>query len=244
VIEAVDLVKTYEQLRAVDGLSFRVEAGDILGLVGPNGAGKTTALRCITGIVPPASGRVLIDGFDLREQPIEAKRRLAFVPDEPKLFEHLTAWDHVVVMARIHGVADGAERGRDLLGDMGLAEKLDAFPSELSRGMRQKLMITLALLHRPRALILDEPLTGLDPAAMKRMRERIVSVAHEGVAVILSSHMLSLVETLCSRVLIMAKGRKVLEGTLAEIRAGLPELEPNADLESIFLHATGADETA
>jgi len=237
-LDVHDLVKTYDALRAVDFLSLSVAPGEILGLVGPNGAGKTTALRCITGIIPPTSGRVLIGGFDIESQAVEAKRLLAFVPDEPKLFDHLTTWDHVVVMSRIHGVADGHERGRQLLTELELRDKLDSYPTELSRGMRQKLMIALALLHRPRLLLLDEPLTGLDPAAMRAMRERIAAVAAEGVAVILSSHILPLVETLCSRILIMGRGRMILEGTLDGIRAALPELGVEADLESLFLKAT------
>lgn len=242
VIEASSLVKTYGPLRAVDGLSFRVEPGEILGLVGPNGAGKTTALRCLAGIVPPTTGRIEIGGFDLQRHPVDARRRLSFVADEPRLFEHLTAWDHVLVMSRIFGVADGHERGRRLLTELQLDDKRDSFPSELSRGMKQKLSIALALLHRPQSLLLDEPLTGLDPSAMRRMKDRILQVAGEGTAVLLSSHILPLVETLCSRVLIMSRGRKVLDGTLAEIRAALPDLSGSADLEEIFLRATGAEE--
>jgi ABC-2 type transport system ATP-binding protein len=242
VIEARDLVKTYGTLKAVDALSFSVAPGEILGLVGPNGAGKTTALRCLAGIIPPTGGRIVIGGFDIQGQRVEARRRLAFVSDEPRLFEHLTAWDHVLVMSRIFSVPDGHERGRQLLAELQLGEKLNAFPSELSRGMKQKLSIALALLHRPQALLLDEPLTGLDPSAMRRMKDRILLVAGEGTAVILSSHILPLVETLCSRVLIMNKGRKVLEGTLGEIRAALPDLSGSADLEEIFLRATGAEE--
>ena len=241
-IHVNELTKTYESLRAVDGLSFRVAPGEILGLVGPNGAGKTTALRCMAGIVPPTSGSIAIDGRDLQRDPVEARRRLAFVPDEPRLFDHLTAWDHVLLMSRIFNVPDGHERGRALLEELQLGDKLDAFPSELSRGMKQKLSIALALLHRPRALLLDEPLTGLDPGAMRRMRERIASVSEDGVAIILSSHILPLVETLCSRILIMSRGRKVVEGTLDEIRATLPDLSGEADFEEVFLRATGAEE--
>ena len=241
-IEISDLVKTYGTLTAVAGLSLRVAPGEILGLVGPNGAGKTTALRCACGIIPPTSGTIAIAGHDLATDPVEAKRGLAFVSDEPRLFDHLTAWDHVLVMSRLYSVPDGHDRGRRLLEELQLADKLDAFPSELSRGMKQKLSIALGLLHRPKVLLLDEPLTGLDPAAMRRMRERIATVAAEGVAVLLSSHILPLVETLCSRVLIMNRGTKVIEGTLDEIRAGLPDLDAGADLEDIFMKATGGGE--
>ena len=229
-IEVNDLSKTYGELKAVDGLSLRVEAGEILGLVGPNGAGKTTTLRCLAGIIPPGGGRVSIDGHDLATEPVEAKRKLAFVPDEPRLFDYLTAVDHLAVISRLYGVEDGEQRGIQLLEEFGLAERRHSFPSELSRGMKQKLIVAMALLHRPRALVLDEPLTGLDPAAMRRMKDRVRRTAADGAAVIVSSHMLHLVEEVCSR--------KLLEGSLEEIRRSIPELDGEADLEEIFIRAT------
>ena len=233
------VVKSYNGFRAVDGLSIHVAAGEILGLVGPNGAGKTTALRCLSGIIPPTSGHVVIGGHDLETAPIDARRLLAFVPDEPHLFDYLTSWDHLQVIARLYGVEDGQERATDLLARFGLAERRDAFPGELSRGMKQKLMIACALLHSPRALVLDEPLTGLDPAAMRQMKQIVLDTARDGAAVIISSHMLHLVEEICSRILIVQKGRMVVEGTLDEIRLALPGLTTGADLEDIFMHATG-----
>ncbi len=240
-IEVEGLVKSYGSFRAVDGLSLRVEAGEILGLVGPNGAGKTTTLRCMTGIIPPQQGRVRIDGHDLATKPVEAKSRLAFVPDEPRLFDHLTVSDHLTIMSRIYGVADGAARGAELLNGFGLGDRKNSFPTELSRGMKQKLMVAMGLIHRPQALVLDEPLTGLDPAAMRQMKQRVKATAEEGVAVIISSHMLRLVEELCHRIVIVNHGKKLLEGTLEEIRAAVPELGVDADLEEIFIQATGKD---
>jgi len=236
------LVKEYDGLRAVDELDLHLESGVVLGLVGPNGAGKTTTLRCLSGIIPPTSGRILVDGHDLDKDRVPARQALAFVPDEPRLFEDLTVRDHLAVIARLYGVSDGARRGADLLARFDLADREDAYPSELSRGMKQKLMIALALLHRPRLLILDEPLTGLDPAAMRRMKRTLQEMAREGMAVMVSSHMLHLVEEICDEILILQKGRKILEGSLAEIRARLPELDASADLEEIFMHATGGDE--
>jgi ABC-2 type transport system ATP-binding protein len=237
-IEIHDLVKTYDGSAAVDGLSLAVESGEIVGLVGPNGAGKTTTLRCLAGILPPTSGRIAIAGHDLAAAPVEARRQLAFVPDEPRLFESLTVADHLKVVARIYGVADGAERGRELLSRLDLADREDAFPSELSRGMKQKLMIAAALLHRPAALVLDEPLTGLDPGAIRRMKQTLLEQAAAGTAVLVSSHLLALVQEICGRVVIVQRGRKVLAGTLGEIRAALPDLGEDADLEEIFLRAT------
>ncbi len=241
-IEIDSLVKVYEGNPAVDGLSLRVPPGEILGLVGPNGAGKTTTLRCLSGILPPTSGRIAIGGFDLKDQPVEARRRLAFVPDEPRLFENLTVMDHLRVVGRLYGVPDALERGGELLAHFELADRRNAFPGELSRGMKQKLMIATALLHNPSALILDEPLTGLDPGAMRRVKRTIVEQAGNGAAVLISSHLLHLVQEICGRVAILRAGRKVVEGTLPEIRAALPNLREGADLEEIFLHATEGGE--
>ena len=236
------LVKTYEGFVAVDELSLSVGAGEILGLVGPNGAGKTSTLRCLAGIIPMTSGRIRICGRDIVDDSIEAKRRLAFVPDEPHLFDHLTVWDHVTLFARIYGVADAEQRATRLLAENDLAEQHNAFPGELSRGMKQKLIISCALLHEPEALIFDEPLTGLDPGSMRRTKRTIVKTAESGASVIVSSHMLHLVEEVCDRILILQHGKNILEGTLDEIRTGVPDLSGDADLEEIFLRATGQDE--
>jgi ABC-2 type transport system ATP-binding protein len=236
-LEVEGLSKSYGSVLAVDGLDLRVGRGEILGLVGPNGAGKTTTLRCLTGIIPPKAGRIRIGGFDLASQPIEAKRRMAFVPDEPRLFDYLTARDHMALTARLYGVADGDARAEALLNELELSDRTHAFPSELSRGMKQKLMVAMALLHRPEAILLDEPLTGLDPVAMRRMKDRIRETASRGAAVLLSSHMLHLVEELCQRITIIVRGRKVLDGTLEEIRAALPDLAGDAGLEAIFMKA-------
>ncbi|HIE95135.1 MAG TPA: ABC transporter ATP-binding protein [Acidobacteria bacterium] len=236
------LVKVYGGFRAVDGLSLQVGTGQILGLVGPNGAGKTTTLRCLAGIIPPTSGRVTIAGFDLQTHPLEARKRLAFVPDEPHLFDHLTALDHLTLFSRLYGVADGPARAEALLEEAGLGDQRLSFPSELSRGMKQKLVVACALLHRPEVLVLDEPLTGLDPAAMRRMKRTVRDTARAGASVIVSSHMLQLVEEVCDRVLIVNHGKKVLIGTLDEIRLQFPDVDADADLETLFMRATGADQ--
>ena len=240
-IDITQLVKVYDGFRAVDGLSLRVETGQILGLVGPNGAGKTTTLRCLAGIIPPTSGHITIAGFDLHTHPIEARQRLAFVPDEPHLFDHLTALDHLTLFARLYGVTDGPTRAETLLEEAELVDQRLSFPSELSRGMKQKLIVACALLHRPEVLVLDEPLTGLDPAAMRRMKRTVRDTAAAGASVIVSSHMLQLVEEICDRVLIVNRGTQVLAGTLDEIRLQLPDVDADADLETLFMKATGAD---
>lgn len=234
--------KLYGDLVAVDGLSFDVAPGEVLGLVGPNGAGKTTTLRAIAGIIAPTRGRIVIAGHELARDPVEAKRRLAFIPDEPQLFEYLTVEEHLRFVARMYGVADGSSRGEALLDELQLVEKRRALPTELSRGMRQKLAIACGLLHDPAALILDEPLTGLDPAGMRRMRETIAARARAGASVILSSHLLHLVEELCTKLLVIHHGRTMAYGTFDQIVSDKPQLAGRG-LEDVFLALTTDGET-
>ena len=242
-IEVENLTKLYGDLAAVRSLSFHVAPGDVLGLVGPNGAGKTTTLRSIAGILVPTSGRVRIAGVDLVEHPREAKQHLAFVPDEPHLFDYLTVEEHLRFVGRMYGVADVGARIGPLLAELELTDKRRALPGELSRGMKQKLAIGCGLLHEPAALLLDEPLTGLAPGGIRRMKETIAARARAGAAVILSSHLLHLVEELCTRLLLMRAGRIVAVGTIAEIVAERPQLA-GLGLEDIFLALTGQRDDA
>jgi ABC-2 type transport system ATP-binding protein len=231
--------KRYGDFIAVDGLSFAVPAGAVLGLVGPNGAGKTTTLRALAGILRPTSGSVQVAGVDVAEDPVEAKRRLAFVPDEPALFDYLTVTEHFRFVARLYGVADVPARLPALLAELELADKADSLPLELSRGMKQKLAIGCALLHDPQVLLLDEPLTGLDPVGIRRMKRTIAARAERGTTVLLSSHLLPLVEELCTHLLVIRRGRALAFGPIAELRGqkGLEELfvelTERADLESV-----------
>jgi ABC-2 type transport system ATP-binding protein len=234
VIDVEKLTKSYGDFEAVRGLSFTVAPGEVLGLVGPNGAGKTTTLRSIAGIIVPTSGAVRVGGFDIATAPERAKSLLAFIPDEPQLFEHLTVEEHLRFIGRLYGVADAPTRIEPLLIEMELLEKRGSLPAALSRGMRQKLAIACGLLHAPSALLLDEPLTGLDPAGMRRMKSTIAARARAGAAVVLSSHLLHLVEELCTRLLVMQRGRVIAIGTLAEIVAERPDLTGLA-LEDVFL---------
>jgi len=238
-LDVQELGKRYDGVEAVSDLSFTVPAGEILGLVGPNGAGKTTTLRCIAGIILPGSGRIGICGHDLSAEPIEAKRNLAFIPDEPRLFDYLTVAEHLQFTSRIYRVADADRRADDLLAELELADRRDALPGELSRGMKQKLAIACGLIHDPKVILFDEPLTGLDPAGIRRMKGSIAQRARDGAAIIVSSHLLHLVEELCQRVLIIQGGRKVAHGTLAEIKALASRIGEEASLEEIFLRVTG-----
>jgi ABC-2 type transport system ATP-binding protein len=238
-IEVSGLTKLYGQFAAVSELSFVVRPGEVIGLVGPNGAGKTTTLRCLAGIIPPSRGTVRIAGFDIAQNPIDAKRRLAFFPDEPRLFEYLTVEQHLTFTARIYGVADFQEIGARLLEELEMADKRDKIPGELSRGMKQKLVIACGLLHSPRVIFFDEPLTGLDPMGIRRMKDSILKRAQEGAAVLISSHLLLLLEEICSHVLILKDGRKVIDGTLEEVRQRFSEESGGGNLEDVFFRATG-----
>jgi ABC-2 type transport system ATP-binding protein len=237
-IQVRGLTKLYGSLTAVDDLSFSVSAGEVLGLVGPNGAGKTTTLRCLSGIIPPTRGEIALGGHSLRSEPLAAKRTIAFMPDEPRLFNYLTVWEHLQFTARIYRVADFEARAANLLEELELQPKRHALPGDLSRGMKQKLVIACGLLHSPAALFFDEPLTGLDPLGIRRMKGAILKRAQAGASIIISSHLLHLVEELCDRILILKAGRKLVDGSLQEISSRLPELEEDANLEEVFLRMT------
>ena len=236
-VEVERLTRYYGDFCAVRELTFAVAPGEVVGLVGPNGAGKTTTLRCLVGIIRPSDGTIRIAGHDLLREPLAAKAALAFVPDEPHLFAHLTVLEHLRFIGRIYGTEDVDSRSAALLQEMELTDRAGALPDELSRGMKQKLAIACALLHDPAAILLDEPLTGLDPGSIRRMKRTILDRARGGAAVILSSHLLGLVEELCSRIMVISRGEMVAMGSIGEITAHKPELAGRG-LEDVFLALT------
>jgi len=236
-IEVAGLTKLYGDLAAVRDLSFTVAAGEVVGMVGPNGAGKTTTLRSVVGIIRPTAGTIRVAGHDLATEPVAAKAALAFIPDEPQLFDYLTVEEHLLFVGRLYAVTEVVPRIDRLLAELELTERRNSFPDELSRGMKQKLAIACGLLHEPRALLLDEPLTGLDPGAIRRTKQTIRKQAEAGAAVVLSSHLLGLVEELCTRILVIHRGRLVASGTIDDIVAQRPELA-GAGLEEVFMALT------
>jgi ABC-2 type transport system ATP-binding protein len=242
-IEVSALNKRYGDFTAVRELSFIVQPGEVLGLVGPNGAGKTSTLRCLAGIIPANAGTIRIGGVDLAADPVAAKRQLAFFSDEPRLFDYLTVRQHLAFVARIYGVPDHEALAEPLLEELEIADKADQLPGELSRGMKQKLAIACGLLHAPSVIFFDEPLTGLDPLGIRRMKDSIRKRAQEGAAIVLSSHLLHLLEEVCSHVLILKKGEKIADGTLAEVAARFANGESDVSLEEIFIRATGGSES-
>lgn len=240
-ISVQHLKRTYGTFTAVEDLSFDVGPGEIVGLIGPNGAGKTTTLRSIAGLLRPTTGTILIDGHDIVDGAIEAKRRLAFMPDEPHLFEYLTVAEHLRLVARLYGVDDFDRRARELLEELELTGREQSLPGELSRGMRQKVVIASGLIRTPSVLLFDEPLTGLDPIGIRRMRGTIVARGQAGASVLVSSHLLHLVEEICTRVIIMDHGRKIADGSVAELASRADLAEAGSNLEQIFLRVTGRD---
>jgi ABC-2 type transport system ATP-binding protein len=241
-ISVEHLKRVYGSFTAVDDVSFSVAPGEIVGLIGPNGAGKTTTLRCLAGILRPTAGHIRVGphgGHDIVDDAIDAKRRLAFMPDEPHLFEYLTVEEHLRLTARLYTVADFESRARSLLDELELAGRERSLPGELSRGMRQKVVIACGLVRQASTLLFDEPLTGLDPIGIRKMRETIVARGQAGAAILLSSHLLHLVEEICTRVIIMNHGRIVADGTFAELASRADLAEAGSNLEQIFMRVTG-----
>src|SRR5438270_5966016 len=240
-IEVTGLTKNYDSFVAVKDFSFAVKAGEVLGLVGPNGAGKTSTLRALAGIHPPSDGQIRICGFDIIEEPVEAKRHLAFFPDEPRLFDYLTVQEHLEFTAGMYRVPDYRAKITPLLEERELAEKRKALPNELSRGMKQKLMIACGFVHDPDVLIFDEPLTGLDPLGIRRMKESIVRRSQAGASVILSSHLLHLVEELCDTIAVIQHGTRIAYDTIDNLKWKITSGRNDLSLEDAFLKITAEE---
>lgn len=241
-IKVRDFKKSYGETLAVAGLSFQVEATKVWGLVGHNGAGKTTTMRAIAGLLPPSSGSLSLNGFDVANESMDAKRCLAYLPDDPQLFESLTVREHLRFIASAYQIENYEEEAKQLLEFFELLPKLDTVAEDLSRGMRQKLAICCGYLHQPSAILFDEPFTGLDPLAIRRLKESIKLRASQGAAIVVSSHLLAMVEDLCTHFLMLSHGRPTFCGTHGEL---LEQHGEDASLEEVFFRATElADEAA
>lgn len=232
------LTKYFGQLPAVYNLSFQVRPGEIVGLLGPNGAGKTTSLRCIASILQPSHGRILINGYDLAHQTEDAKRSLAYVPEVPNPYEMLTVMEHVRFVAAAFRAEAELAHAEGLLKRMDLWDKRNELAATLSKGMRQKLACVCGFIHRPRVLCLDEPLIGLDPKGARELKNLLAERRAEGVAILVSTHMLDTAERLCDRVIIMNHGQVLIEGTMAELHART-QMSTETTLEDLFLTLTG-----
>ena len=236
-LQVINLIKDYNKFRAVDGITFTVNPGEIVGLLGPNGAGKTTVMRCIAGILLPTSGEIRINGYDLLTQQVDAKKGLAFVPEVPALYELLTVKEHLRFVAMAFNSLDLYEKHADeILARYDLSEKANSFVATLSKGMKQKLAVACAWIHNAKVLLLDEPLIGIDPRGAHRFKSELIKTKHEGAAILISTHLLDTAEKFCDRVIILSKGRKVVEGTMADLQK-MSDME-GATLEELFLKLT------
>jgi len=215
------LSKFYEATPALIDLDLRVAPGEILGFLGPNGAGKSTTVKILTGLMPASGGRALVAGYDIAAHPLEVKKRIGYVPETPALYDALTADEFLEVIGCLYHLDAGASRTRrdDLLDLFDLNAVRHQRLKEFSKGMRQKVVIAAALMHRPEVLILDEPFDGLDANSALVMKGLLKRLAEQGKTILFSSHILEVVERVCTRICIINKGRKVVEGTVAEIVA-------------------------
>ena len=236
-IDVRQFSKAYGRLLAVNDLSFCVNAGQILGLIGRNGAGKTTTIRSVAGIVPPSSGEIRICGQSTLTHPLAAKQHLAYVPDEPQLFDALTVGEHLEFIRMSYRLPRCTHAMRQLLDDFELLEKEHIPAEELSRGMRQKLGLCCAYLHAPRVLLLDEPMVGLDPHGIRQLKSSIVDRSLSGTAIVISSHMLAMVEDICTHLLVLDDGQAKFWGTVAEMKQQF--CGGSTSLEDTFFRAIG-----
>ncbi|MDR1262302.1 MAG: ABC transporter ATP-binding protein [Oscillospiraceae bacterium] len=227
-------------VRAVDGLSLEVRAGEVFGFIGPNGAGKTTTIKLITGILSPDEGRITVGGVTLDDDPIAAKRKIGYVPDAQDAYDRLTGLEYLNFMGDIYGVSsrDRAERIKPLAERFELTGALNGIVKGYSRGMKQKLALIGALLHDPPLWVLDEPMVGLDPRAVHVIKRQMRAHCDAGNTVFFSTHVLDVAERLCDRIGILQHGRLIAVGTLDELRSG----ETGASLERVFLELTGDDD--
>lgn len=239
-LEVVRVSKAFGFVDALISVTFSVPAGQIVGLLGPNGAGKSTTMKAVLGLVRPDAGEIRLFGRNVAEDPVEAKRQIGYVPESPALYEFLTGAEYLDFVADMYGLDPATRRDRiqQFLAGFELAGHENSLISGYSQGMKQKVALISALVHRPRLLVLDEPLNGLDPRSARVTKDLLRNLAgHEGVAVLFSTHVLEIAQAICDRVVILHRGRVLAEGTVAALRdrTGLA----GRDLEEVFLALTG-----
>jgi ABC-2 type transport system ATP-binding protein len=239
VIAVTALVKRYGSFTAVDGVTLDVQPGEIHGFLGPNGAGKTTTIRMIAGLLKPTDGRILVNGHDLASEPEAAKASLGFIPDRPFIYEKLTAGEFLRFHAGLYGINGNGvdDRIREMLDLFELARWRDELVEAFSHGMKQRLVMSAAFLHRPRAVLVDEPMVGLDPRGARLIKDVFRRMASRGVAILMSTHTLEVAQEMCDRISIILKGRIIASGTVDDLR----RLAGSADeqLTPVFLKLTG-----
>jgi len=239
-IKLINLTKLYGKLTAVNGINLEVTRGEVFGFLGPNGAGKTTTIKMMAGLLQPTSGSVSIGGYDVQQESLKAKFITGFIPDRPFLYEKLTAREFMHFIAKLYDMGDGKKRISELLDLFGLNEWADELVENFSHGMKQRLVMASALLHKPQVLVVDEPMVGLDPRGARLVKDIFKDLASQGVTVFMSTHTLEIVEKMCTRVAIINKGEIIAEGSVEDL--GRMARMPNSHLEQIFLRLTGGDE--
>jgi ABC-2 type transport system ATP-binding protein len=219
-LQVENLEKSYGSTRAVAGISFRISSGQIYGLLGPNGAGKTTTISCISGLLRPEAGRIVVDGLDLAAEPIQVKSRLGIVPQETAVYPTLSAYENVTYFGSLHGLSGGelSRRARTVLDQVGLSADSKQASRKFSGGMKRRLNLAIGLVHQPRLLLLDEPTVGIDPQARINILDVVRAIQKEGTAILYTTHYLEEAETLCSVIGIMDHGKVLAEGTVEELR--------------------------
>jgi ABC-2 type transport system ATP-binding protein len=236
-LEVENLSKKFGDVQAVKSLSLKINAGEVVALVGPNGCGKTTALRCICTIMKADTARIRICGHDAWDEGEKARGNIGFVPELPYPYPYLTVREHIRFICRAYSVKGHEQRAEELLKKFDLYEKRDELAHTLSKGMRQKLLLISALIHEPKVLVLDEPMIGVDPKGVRALKDGIREMKARGGCVLISSHVLSLVEEVCDRVLVMVKGSVVAQGTIPEM-LGMASGVKEKSLEEAFLAIT------
>lgn len=219
-IQVNGLTKDYGARRAIDNLTFDAEQGEIVGFLGPNGAGKTTTMRILTGYMPPSDGSAIVAGYDIVEESLEVRKRVGYLPETVPLYNDMTALDYLKFMADLRKIPDSEERAYETLAMMNLEERANGYIGNFSKGMRQRIGLAQALIHRPEVLILDEPTIGLDPAQVVEIRNVIREIGRDR-TVLLSTHILSEAQQICDRVLIINKGKIVAEDTPENLQSRL-----------------------
>ena len=238
-ISIQNLRKQYGNFMAVDGVDLEVNKGEIHGFLGPNGAGKTTSIRMIAGLLKPTSGRIFVNGHDLAERPEAAKASLGFIPDRPYIYEKLTAAEFLRFHAGLYGMNGNGlnDRVREMLDLFELARWENELIESFSHGMKQRLVMCAAFLHRPDAVLVDEPMVGLDPRGAKLIKSVFKRMSEHGVAILMSTHTLEVAQEMCDRISIILKGKIIARGTVSELRALVGSQDD--ELTSVFLKLTG-----
>jgi ABC-2 type transport system ATP-binding protein len=243
-VETLDLVKQFSDFVAVDHLNLKVKRGSFFGFLGPNGAGKSTTIKMLTGLLAPTSGKLTVLGSDITEQPMEVKKKIGVVPEDLNLFERLTGAEMLAFTGRMYGLSkiEIAQRAKELLELMELQNEPRKLIVEYSHGMKKKLSLACALIHRPEILFLDEPFEGVDAIASRTLKDLLSRLTTRGLTVFLTSHVLEIVERLCTDIAIIAQGKLLATGELNELRKGIrlnEDGEGPVSLEEYFIHVVG-----